>query len=180
MDREQVAELNSLEQRALGMLHGGEWAVFLANEPSFDDCCAVGATRWHHEPELVFRRWQRGADMEKLRSPIERLKHPRELTPTMVERRQKISPERVDVWGRELAAITIGVPSHGLGFATADGVRFTIRAEMIQSTITLSWVACPPEWRSAADWFARTWRAMTSEFGERNGAAFPWERPEGY
>lgn len=169
IDREQHAEFRALRDAAGERLRAGTWRLRLDMQPSFEDCWAIGVIG----DTTTARRWDRSADADKLRNPIERLKHPRTLTPTIVEHAAASQPGAIDRLLAGLADVRIPLnvlPDH----ITLDGVIFAVHSTA-RASLSLSWNTQPGPWKPLALWFAQTWRELASHLDIPHDNPFPWE-----
>ena len=179
MEREYWAEFEDLRKRAEEIVRAGEWSLRLEQSPSFGDVVALGVVESGEGVQVLERRWGYGVDVEKFRTPVERLKHGRSVAPTVLERR--VGCDRTVLAGirQELAEVRVQALPPLAGFVTCDGVRYTVMGESLQSQMSFSWLACPPGWLPLAAWFGRTWRALAGHLGQNTETTFPWEHPQG-
>jgi hypothetical protein len=99
-------------------------------------------------PFASFTIWRSDLDAEKLRTPVERLRHPKDLAPTIEDDTLWLTaPDVEDFEGRFRG---IAVPLY-LGPATVagcDGTSFEFRCdEILYGTSVHWWEDQPPEWR---------------------------------
>jgi hypothetical protein len=182
MDPEQIPDLLALERDAQERAAAGEWQLRLSVLPAFGDIVVLGVQRSrgrHDHGTVLLRRWRRALDFEKLHSPVERLRHPRLLTPTIDELDQSLSKSQSEEFSRRIYrdfAIPVLCPSGGV--THTDGVRYEVHRSQGTSSCTLSWfLNFPADWRPLMTWFSDTWRWLASLFNVQDVAAqqFYWE-----
>ncbi len=103
-------------------------------------------------PFLDTTTWRRSVDSEKLRDPVERLKHPRHLLPTILESSKFLDSHAVTDAIRVLEGI--GIPSlrpteQVVGL---DGTQFRFEFSQGYCSLDVSWWADRPKaWQSFAE-----------------------------
>jgi hypothetical protein len=183
MDREQLPELVALEREARDRLFAGDWLVRLSIEPSFDDIVVLGILREggrRRRGAVSLRRWRRAADSERLRSPVERMRHSRPLVATIEVADVELSPDAADAVLRAIGSDLV-VPVFAGGAALVlDGTSYEVCIRRHPIACTLRWSnSHPAEWRPVMNWFGGTWRrlwAMAAGAGEQR---FAWEDDPG-
>lgn len=155
MDLEQGKELQKLTQRAHAALCADSWRLRLAVLPSFDNSLVVGVLR-DRPTSIVARIWQRHQDLRKLTSPVERLKHPATLEPTVTE---MCVDDLNAVAENSLRCLhdlhLVTLPAHRR--ISLDGTRHSLLVSDSNFELNLSWTTPgPDEWRPVADWFDQT------------------------
>ena len=162
MQSEQQIELRHLTEAAAEILaavaeSGSYCQVFsFWKLPSFGDQFRYtlytprrSASNLH--PLLTTTTWQRNVDSEKLRDPVERLKHPRQLLPTILELSMVLGFEAVTDSIRVLEGI--GIPSlrpseQVIGL---DGTQFRFAFSQGYYSLDVSWWADRPQsWQGFA------------------------------
>lgn len=132
-----------------------------------------------HEDEFVLVRstWRSDLDLEKLRSPVERLRHPYPLLPSLEVHQLSASSSELERLAVELAALRfpIGAPPSVGG---VDGVTFEVAIEQpphyiaLAAKCRLSWWHKPPvEWEGLATWVQRAESIFESAWVARGTAA---------
>ena len=177
MDSEQHQEWYALQRAGKEALNVGDlWILRLVHEPSFDDHHVIGIQRVtrrfpdrlrEHGFDVFARTWRRSEDSRKLETPIERLKHPRPLVPTIEERRVPVEsavPQRL-----LLELDKISVPMFPFEFPDGlDGTGY----ELSDAQNTLRWWSTYPKtWEPLVMWWLSTWTTLadiaTVPAGER-------------
>jgi hypothetical protein len=160
-DMERVLEIQRLNRLALDRLNAlPETDAYICifsfwTLPSFRDQNRVSVYTPHprsRESDLVpfmsKTTWRRTADLDKVRNPVERLKHPRELEPTMEEATKSLSPSLVDDAVRELSTIEVPSLMPNEVVLGLDGVRFRFLFNKGYYGLDLSWWAhLPSAWQ---------------------------------
>ncbi|MEK6702973.1 MAG: hypothetical protein AABZ53_11970 [Planctomycetota bacterium] len=175
MDQEHFSEFAALREQAERMLRLGEWSLRLEILPSFADSVVVGLHRSGWDLRVVERRWDRAADAEKFRSPVERMKHPRVLTPTLQERAvptDKAGARQIRALLGE-AAMPLRTSSEVLGL---DGTRYSIIvSESMHSAHVSWWESFPAEWLPVMRAFGSMWKELEGRLGAPSTPRrFPW------
>jgi hypothetical protein len=121
--------------------------------------------------------WRCDLDLEKLRSPAERLRHPYPLIPSVEVHLLNAASEELSRLSAELAALTLplGAPPCVGG---VDGVNYEVAIEQPPPPIPfaakcrLSWWHEPPNaWASLAAWVSRAEAVFESAWATRGAAA---------
>ena len=121
--------------------------------PSFTPhtCCTVYAPLRHAnnvQPLASFTVWRNDLDLEKFRTPIERLKYSRDLQPSIEEDSVFLTNNEIDVITQTLRAISIPIfiePSRVVG---CDGTSFEFQADFNFCDASLHWWEDQPQiWR---------------------------------
>jgi hypothetical protein len=114
MEQEQQGEWRALEEAARQRLRKGSErkdAVTLARLlvlPSFENYRGYQVLRWKFEPKagaVVRFTWRREVDLEKLRTPVERVKYPRLIEPTVEEDETGLSVKAVNGFAAQISAL---------------------------------------------------------------------------
>ena len=161
MDPEQLLEWQSLEDAALESVRAS--VTLRADEarvlqfitmPAFKSATAWEVARSRRHPEncrAIRTRWNREADFDKLRSPVERLKHPRKLRPTIEHLEIAIDSSDVnELLARiELLRIAPYVKEYVVG---TDGVSYelSIGDDGFLAASYHWWVEPPEPWKPLA------------------------------
>lgn len=135
--------------------------------------------RQGHEDDFVLLRsaWRSDSDLEKLRSPGERLRHPYPLIPSLEVHQLSAPSSELARLATELAALRlpIGAPPSVGG---VDGVTYEVAIEQPPHYIAftakcrLSWWHKPPvEWEELAAWVQRAEQVFESARVARGTAA---------
>jgi hypothetical protein len=132
-----------------------------------------------HDDDLVLVRssWRSDLDWEKLRTPVERLRHPYPLVPTLEVHQLNTPSSELAHLAAELAALSLpigAVPAVG----GIDGVTYEVAIGQPPQYISfaaacrLSWWDKPPaEWDELAAWVRRTEAMFESAWAARGAAA---------
>jgi hypothetical protein len=156
MDAEQAREWHVFEQEASRQLRAGEWTLRLSIMPSFSDWTVAGVT---FRNQVVVRRWLREEDSCKFATPIERLRHPHVLTPTINESIEQVSKAEVDALTSGLDALAIAIrPQHER--ITLDGTKFGLVVHRASCWIEVHWSVAPTEWTELSLWFEETLKRL--------------------
>lgn len=113
---------------------------------------APGCRRESKQPFFTVTTWRRDVDQDKLRDPIERLRHPRILAPTMEESRVEVSTEVVAGLVAELSGIALPVLRPDEGLLGTDGIDFRFSFSQGFYALDLKWWGDGPRcWRAATE-----------------------------
>jgi hypothetical protein len=137
--------------------------------PSFRDGRAIGiqsVTRRFPDRlrergfDVVARTWRYSIDSAKLETPIERLKHPRPLLPTIDTQSARIEKLQVDSLIASLSQIR--VPVHPLDASMGlDGTSFELQiGDHFCGSEFHWWSAYSGEWKPLIDWWLSAWNAL--------------------
>jgi hypothetical protein len=132
-----------------------------------------------HEDDFVLVRssWRSDVDLEKLRTPVERLRHPYPLVPTLEVHQLNAESGELAHLAAELAAlrVPIGAAPSVVGI---DGVTYEVAIEQpphhiaFSAKCRLSWWNEPPAaWEGLAAWVQRTEAVFESAWAARGAAA---------
>jgi hypothetical protein len=135
--------------------------------------------RRDHEDDFVLVRsaWRSDLDLEKLRSPVERLRHPYPLIPSVEVHQLNAASGGLAQLAAELAELRlpIGAPSSVGGL---DGVTYEVAIEQPPHSIALtakcrlSWWHRPPvEWEGLVAWLLRAEAVFECAWAARGTAA---------
>jgi len=111
MDQEQHAEWFTMQEAVCDQLRrrterkGAITLVHLLIFPSFENSRGYQILRSKIEPRggtLIRRVWRRDLDIEKFRTPVERLRHPRHLEPMLEENKLELRPDEVEALESEI------------------------------------------------------------------------------
>jgi len=117
-----------------------------------------------HRPFVAFSTWRSDLDAEKLRSPIERLRYPKDLSPTIENDTLWLTdaePGEIEQRIRSIAIpLYLGPPS----VVGCDGTRFEFQYDALFFGATIHWWEDrPQEWRP----FTETLIQIANELEER-------------
>lgn len=94
--------------------------------------------------------WQRAKDFDKLRNPVERLRHPKDLQPTFEESTYMIDADLVAQVTKELSAISLPSVRPTEAVLGLDGVGYRFFFRQGYFSLDLSWWCDSPSvWREA-------------------------------
>ena len=159
MELEQAEQLQQLTQRAHTLLFANSWTVRLGVQPAFDNSSVVGVLS-DKPGVIVARTWRRHEDARKFATPVERLKHPANLQPTVIQMNVDDSQGVATAALRCLAEIRLPVLPESRR-AILDGTRHSVLVNDANTAINLSWSnQGPEEWHMVSQWFDQTWAAF--------------------
>lgn len=159
MEAEHRAEWVQLQTNALSRLRAGSWTLLLCREPSFADPMCVGAPSGA-VGVVMARVWERDLDAGKFRNPIERLKHPRSLQPTVREWSTRDTEGLCDSAIRQLEHIPVPCAAECRS-VVLDGTSYRIEASSGTWSASYSWVnEGPAPWRRLTEFFSATWSTL--------------------
>ena len=179
MDGEQQAELGRLETSAMSRLRDGDWKLRLGMYPAFEDCVMLGSRFQGSDWTVVERVWRRVEDSEKFRSPVERLRHPRVLQPTIRERSVGCTRSFAAALLSQLEDLQVPVlpPSRVIG---TDGIEFELFGSVgFHCAHFRWWQDRPAEWMPLMNWFESAWRAISTLLDGTTSSqvpVFPWAK----
>ncbi len=105
--------------------------------------CAKGA-----RPFASFTIWRSDLDYEKLRTPVERLKHPKQLTPTIEDDTVWLTDSDIEDFVRRIRNIPMPFYLGPANVAGCDGTAFEFRYDEIMYGACLHWWEDQPsDWR---------------------------------
>jgi hypothetical protein len=100
------------------------------------------------EPFADFRVWRSDLDWEKFRSPVERLKHPKDLTPAIESEVIWLTADEIKEMEQTIRGISIPLYLGHVPIAGCDGTSFEFRYhELFFGTSLHWWENFPTEWR---------------------------------
>jgi hypothetical protein len=142
----------ALKRGAETDVRGAQHLFQVAVLPSFEVAASwsVFATQLPRDSSrhLLLTTWDLPRDAAKFESPVERIKHPASLAPTMRTTRFELSSEQVARWQARLAASAVpALPGdHAFG---ADGVQYRLAAGSFFATSVFEWwEEGPPAWHA--------------------------------
>ena len=113
------------------------WTVFSPTS------CAKGS--W---PFASYSVWRSDLDWQKFASPVERLRHPKDLAPTIEDERVWLTPDVTQDFEQRIRAISIPFFLRSPSFAGCDGTRFEFHYdELLFGGSIHWWEDHPEEWR---------------------------------
>lgn len=172
MQPEHVHQFTQLADRARSQLAAGSsWRLRLTVEPSFDPPMVLGIDQEVSRDtdvgarglRAICRTWDRVADEDKFRSPVERLRHSRVLEPTIIERSAAISEHKLTSILLPLTEARIAVLPTTTRALVLDGVGYEL---LVNATTVRAcyrwWSTNPAEWRELIGCFAQTWDRLAA------------------
>ncbi len=135
-----------------------------------------------HDHVLLRSSWRSDLDEEKLRTPVERLRHPYPLVPSIVVHQLSVPSEDLKSLAIDLAGLEIRIgASPPIG--GVDGVFYEVALEQPPHFIALAakcrlswWCDLPTEWRQLAAWAKRAegvFESAWSTHGEAGAVPLP-------
>ncbi len=95
----------------------------------------------------IIKRWRQDTDLNKLRNPTERLKHPKHLKPTIENYSFELEIGFIQNILDELKAITLPVFIGDYSLKDSDRINYEIELGSLFSTSRFYWSEkCPSEW----------------------------------
>jgi hypothetical protein len=190
LDQEQVLEYGRLEDDIVPKLRHHAFVDGLAAGhmfqylilPSFTPPIAWDVfqrRRRDHEDDFVLVRssWRSDLDLEKLRSPVERLAHPYPLVPTVEVHQLNAASDELARLAAELAAVRLVIGARPDVFGV-DGVNYEVALQqpphrsILDAKCRLSWWERPPAgWEELAAWVRRAEAVFESAWAARGPAA---------
>lgn len=162
VDREFHDEWRTLTDQARFALEAGGWSMRLGIFPPFADARVVGLVAEPRKPlSIEARCWHRAIDAEKLRTPVERVRHPRPLQPTVGV--CSTTHWAQDMQKRLLSDLAqLRMPPVRTGWHLAlDGTWFTIFCTSYAETLLFSGVlGGAVGWEPLLAWTASTWDTL--------------------
>ncbi len=119
--------------------------------PSFDDWSAYVLWEVRGEWRLRRRIWRYLVDAEKLRTPVERLRHPRPLLPTIETREIAYGASEAEAAFERLASLRLRVLPEGGGGHVLDGTDHEVALEDGAASMRLRWNPIPAAWAPLAE-----------------------------
>ncbi len=137
--------------------------LMLIRLPSFNDPESLSITRVRDKNPLCLShtRWDRTADMAKLDSPVERMRWPRHLEPTIISTENGLDASLAESIRRELSGIQTSVHPETTSIGL-DGTGYELRwtHEFTRASFRW-WEEGPSEWQELANWFDRSWSRLS-------------------
>ena len=100
------------------------------------------------QPFASFTFWRSDLDLEKLRTPVERLRHPKDLSPTIEEDTLWLTDADVEDLQQRIRGISVPLYLGPATVAGCDGTSFEFRCDEIFYEASLHWWEDQPsEWR---------------------------------
>lgn len=161
MDNEQMNEwlefqgsaLQALQGRGSDRQRGVLVVIRMLVLPSFEaaekwEICCDASKESEEKYFVALTRWEREADMEKFRTPVERLKYPRELAPTFTILRFDLDADRAGYWLERFSTLSV-TPFPKESEVGCDGTSFEMEFgdSLFTGSRFLWWENGPPAWR---------------------------------
>jgi len=160
--QQQLKEFYELSERAMSLLHAGIWRLRLAISPSFGEPRMLGIASSGKTLVVTWRVWRRLIDTEKLRTPVERMRFPTRLEPTIEQGSSPLSAETLSDALDDLAKLQVSALPPRSVFGT-DGTGFDVFAgQGFHSATFRWWNSYPAEWKPLMTWFAKHWKSVSS------------------
>ncbi len=162
MDQEQWPEWFSLRDEATRRLKAADWQLRLSVLPSFDNAHSLGIVIQGKQTRVLHQVWRYNLDVEKFRTPIDRMRHPTTLQPTIEEHSEPIG---TDVLQHLLESLNQSLPqalppARSLGL---DGTTYEVAAGTYMHNLSVQWWGRgPSEWQGLVEYFQATWRTLVS------------------
>lgn len=100
------------------------------------------------QPFASFTIWRSDLDLEKLRTPVERLRHPKALIPTIQDDTLWLTDADVQHFRRRICGISVPLYLGPARVVGCDGTRFEFRCDEVFYGASLHWWEnLPTEWR---------------------------------
>ena len=107
--------------------------------------------------------WQSDIDLEKFRSPTDRLRYPKDLVPTFQEEVAWLSPVTIEKFCEKIRCIAIPIFLAQPSIAGCDGTRFEFRYDQLFFGAQMHWWEDQPqEWRSFTSTVAQIVAELTA------------------
>jgi hypothetical protein len=170
MEAEQGIEWEALQRSAYDKMRGGHAddmpgilrQMQLVILPSFDpieswEICREASS---NITLIVYSIWQTRHDLAKFATPVERLRHPRRLEPTIEVEEFRVEEAFLNtIWNR-LQTVSI-VPFTNEHHRGCDGITYELNFGLHFLKATYSWWMKPPEvWRPLGQFFNETIREL--------------------
>jgi hypothetical protein len=150
----QFAELRRKALRPFPKVSSLRYLFTLVELPSFDAsgswtvCATMGADR---KFSVHKKTWRSNVDVQVFASPIERLRHPKELLPTIEEKVSEISAAEISSYEASLARLQFRPYLAPSTSVRLDGTNYEFWTDTIDSSFHLAWHEDgPEEWRVQA------------------------------
>ena len=99
---------------------------------------------------VEFAVWKRDVDAEKFRTPLDRLKHPKELKPTIETSTRELGHDLVSAVINDLKQVSLSCLRPDESMLGTDGTRYRFKADQGYFGLDLSWWCDGPmQWREA-------------------------------
>ena len=100
------------------------------------------------QPFASFTIWRSDLDHDRLRTPVERLRHPKDLSPTIVEDTLGLTDADVEGFQQRMRGISVPLYLGPATFVGCDGTAFEFRCDEMFYGASLHWWECEPAgWR---------------------------------
>lgn len=163
MDHEHFHEARRLAERAEALLHADEPAS-LFRLPAFRDWESMSLALSTEQAEVVYRTWRMRLDHDKLRSPVERLRWPKVLKPTIEERRSGIDVADARLLYAKLKTLTAR-PLPRPETVVLEGCRFRMLTRHTSTSCSVEWIGQPPAaCLLVATTFSQVWQQLALQF----------------
>jgi hypothetical protein len=161
MEKEQIYEFGAVRESALAVLRLGKLLAGHHSEcqflilPSFEnpvswDVVTEGPRKERRQTRLYRSTWRMDVDGPAVRSPVERLKHPRPYPPTLETDWVLIEPERLDAVVSRLRSVRIPLIVAN-PFMGCDGTFFELGVDHRFLNARVGWWCyLPQEWQELA------------------------------
>jgi hypothetical protein len=158
MAQEHVEEWSRLRAEARTALSPGYALLRLSTFPSFENSVSFVAD---FRGRLTRLEWRRDLDLEKFDSPVELLRHPRRLWPTIETAVTATGKPIVDEWITRFAKIAIPA-AHADRAIFIDGVEFELELGGQQGACFYWNSGGPPAWAGLVAEFDRLWEEIAA------------------
>jgi len=134
------------------------------------------------EPFVSITTWKRAEDFDKLRDPVERLRHPKDLLPTIEEVSTIVDPSIVAQVTEHLSAVSLPSIRPTEGVLGLDGIGYRFSFSQGYFSLDLSWWCDRPDiWRAATkqiEDIVSQLHLAKPKLAEQDGGGQPATRPE--
>ena len=121
-----------------------------------------------HQPFASCSVWRSDVDLEKFRSPVERLRYPKDLTPTIDEETVSLTGEVIAEFEQTIQQISIPFFLGSPSVAGCDGTRFEFYYDQLFFGGSLHWWENhPAEWRPFTEAVMRIAANLEARKGRR-------------
>ena len=190
MEYEQSAEFSSLADKIVAELrchayiderfgsHVFQYLVLPSFTPPIAwDVFRRARRRYPDEFILVRTSWRSDLDQEKLRTPVERVRHPRRLTPTIELHLLPAESSVLEQLALRLSQLSLPIGASPGAFGI-DGTTFEIAIEQpphyspLAAKCRLSWWEKPPTaWGALSEWLSRAEEVFEASWSVRGEAS---------